>query len=149
MKDTNDDKAAERIMKVLKENGYLVSKNDVLWILDHMAEELDKQVTEAKSILERKVFCEVITATQEIRVITELPDVSEENINIRIIDKDLFINAEGQKRSYYEVVHLPNGVSKRGLKSTFVNGVLEILLKKRDNAPKFRRSSFWATISNP
>ena len=136
-------------MRVLKENGYLVSKNDVLWILDHMAEELDRQVTEARSILESKVFCEVITTAQEIRVITELPDVSRKNINIRISDNDLFINAEGQKRIYYEVVHLPDGVSNRGLKSTFVNGVLEILIKKRDNARKSLKSSYWATISNP
>ena len=130
--DPNDDIAAERIMRLLKANGYLVSKNDVLWILDRMTEELGKQVTEVKSILEKKVFCEVITSAKKIRVITELPDVLEENINIRISDNDLFINAEGQKRSYYEVVHLPNGVSNRGLKSTFVNGVLEVTLQRRN-----------------
>jgi HSP20 family molecular chaperone IbpA len=120
-------------MRLLRANGYVVSKNDVLWILDRMTEELGKQVTEAKSILEKKVFCEVITSAKKIRVITELPDVLEENINIRISDNDLFINAEGQKRSYYEVVHLPNGVSNRGLKSTFVNGVLEVTLQRRNS----------------
>lgn len=131
--DPNDDIAAKRIMRLLRANGYVVSKNDVLWILDRMTEELGKQVTEAKSILEKKVFCEVITSAKKIRVITELPDVLEENINIRISDNDLFINAEGQKRSYYEVVHLPNGVSNRGLKSTFVNGVLEVTLQRRNS----------------
>jgi HSP20 family molecular chaperone IbpA len=120
-------------MRLLRANGYVVSKNDVLWILDRMTEELGKQVTEVKSILEKKVFCEVITSAKKIRVITELPDVLEENINIRISDNDLFINAEGQKRSYYEVVHLPNGVSNRGLKSTFVNGVLEVTLQRRNS----------------
>ena len=129
--DPNDDIPAERIMRLLKANGYVVSKNDVLWILDRMTEELGKQVTEAKSILEKKVFSEVITSAKKIRVITELPDVLEQDINIRISDNDLFINAEGQKRSYYEVVHLPNGVSNRGLKSTFVNGVLEVTLQRR------------------
>ena len=128
--DPNDDIAAKIIMRLLRANGYVVSKNDVLWILDRMTEELGKQVTEVKSILEKKVFCEVITSAKKIRVITELPDVLEENINIRISDNDLFINAEGQKRSYYEVVHLPNGVSNRGLKSTFVNGVLEVTLQR-------------------
>jgi len=131
--DPNDDIAAKRIMRLLRANGYVVSKNDVLWILDRMTEELGKQVTEAKSILEKKVFCEVITSAKKIRVITELPDVLEENINIRISDNDLFINAVGQKRSYYEVVHLPNGVSNRGLKSTFVNGVLEVTLQRRNS----------------
>ncbi|MDP9210378.1 MAG: Hsp20/alpha crystallin family protein, partial [Thermoproteota archaeon] len=70
----------------------------------------------------------VITTTREIKVITELLDVSEEDININIYDNDLFSNADGQKRSYYEVVHLPNGVSGRGLKSTFLNGILEVTL---------------------
>ena len=126
--DINDEIAAKRIMRVLKANGYIVTKSDVLWILDRMTEVLERQVDESNSIPERKVLCEVITTTREIKVITELPDVSEEDININIYDHDLFINAEGQKRSYYEVIRLPNGVSGRGLKSTFLNGILEVTL---------------------
>ncbi|MGE5685034.1 MAG: Hsp20/alpha crystallin family protein [Nitrososphaerota archaeon] len=129
--DTNDEIVAEKIMRILKANGYFVSKSDVLWILNSMTEELERQVDKSNSILERKVICEVITTTKEIKVITELPDVSEEDININIYDNDLFINADGQKRSYYEVVHLPNGVSGRGLKSTFLNGILEITLHNK------------------
>lgn len=129
--DTNDEIAAEKIIRILRANGYFVSKSDVLWILNSMTEELERQVDKSNSILERKVLCEVITTTKEIKVITELPDVSEEDINIGIYDNDLFINADGQKRSYYEVVHLPNGVSDRGLKSTFLNGILEITLHNK------------------
>jgi HSP20 family molecular chaperone IbpA len=129
--DTNDEIVAEKIIRILKANGYFVSKSDVLWILNSMTEELERQVEKSNSILERKVLCEVITTTKEIKVITELPDVSEEDININIYDNDLFINADGQKRSYYEVVHLPNGVSGRGLKSTFLNGILEITLHNK------------------
>lgn len=126
--DTNDEIAAERIIRILKANGYFVSKSDVLWILDRMTEELERQVDEPNNILERKVLCEVITTTREIKVITELLDVSEEDININIYDNDLFSNADGQKRSYYEVVHLANGVSGRGLKSIFLNRILEVTL---------------------
>lgn len=129
--DTNDEIAAEKIIRILRANGYFVSKSDVLWILNSMTEELERQVDKSNSILERKVLCEVITTTKEIKVITELPDVSEEDININIYDNDLFINADGQKRSYYEVVHLPNGVSGRGLKSSFLNGILEITLHNK------------------
>lgn len=129
--DTNDEIAAEKIIRILRANGYFVSKSDVLWILNSMTEELERQVNKSNSILERKVICEVITTAKEIKVITELPDVSEEDININVYDNDLFINADGQKRSYYEVVHLPNGVSDRGLKSTFLNGILEITLHNK------------------
>ena len=128
--DANDDIAAERIMRVLKANGYFVRKSDVIWILDRMTEELDKQVDEYNNILERKILCEVITTANEIRVITELPDVSKEDIDINIYGSDLFINAEGQGWSYYEVIHLQNVVSGKGPKSTFLNGVLEVIIKK-------------------
>lgn len=133
-KDANDDIAAKRIMRLLKANGYLVSKSDVIWILDRMSEELERQIDESNSILERKILCEVITTAKEIRVITELPDVSKEDIDINIYGSDLFINAEGQNRSYYEVIHLPNGISGRGLKSTFLNGVLEVTIKRRSKS---------------
>lgn len=126
--DINDEIAARRIMSILKANGYVVTKSDVLWILDRMTEELERQVDESNSIPERKILCEVITTTREIKVITELLDVSEEDININIYDNDLFINADGQKRSYYGVIRLPNGVSGRVLKSTFLNGILEVTL---------------------
>ncbi len=134
--DTNDEIAAEKIIRILKANGYFISKSDVLWILNSMTEELERQVNKSNSILERKVICEVITTAKEIKVITELPDVSEEDINISIYDNDLFINADGQKRSYYEVVHLPNGVSDKGLKSTFLNGILEITLQKTNKTSR-------------
>ena len=42
--DTNDEIAAERIIRILKANGYFVSKSNVLWILDRMTEELERQV---------------------------------------------------------------------------------------------------------
>lgn len=134
--DTNDEIAAEKIIRILKANGYFVSKRDVLWIINSMTEELERQVNKSNSILERKVICEVITTAKEIKVITELPDVSEEDINIGIYDNDLFINADGQKRSYYEVVHLPNGVSDKRLKSTFLNGILEITLQKTNKTSR-------------
>ena len=127
----NDDIAADRIMRLLKANGYFVRKSDVIWILDRMTEELERQVDEYNSILERKILCEVITTAKVIRVITELPDVSKEDIDINIYGSDLFINADGQDRSYYEVIHLPNVVSGKGPKSTFLNGVLEVIIKKR------------------
>ena len=134
--DTNDEIAAEKIIRILKANGYFVSKRDVLWIINSMTEELERRVNKSNSIVERKVICEVITTAKEIKVITELPDVSEEDINIGIYDNDLFINADGQKRSYYEVVHLPNGVSDKGLKSTFLNGILEITLQKTNKTSR-------------
>lgn len=134
--DTNDEIAAEKIIRILKANGYFVSKRDVLWIINSMTEELERRVNKSNSILERKVICEVITTAKEIKVITELPDVSEEDINIGIYDNDLFINADGQKRSYYEVVHLPNGVSDKRLKSTFLNGILEITLQKTNKTSR-------------
>lgn len=60
-----------------------------------MTEELERQVDISNSILERKVLCEVITTTREIKVITELPDVSEKDININIYDNDFIYQCRG------------------------------------------------------
>lgn len=93
-----------------------------------MTEELERQVDMSNSILERKVLCEVITTTREIKVITELQTFLR-GISILISMTMIYLSMlRVKKRSYYEVVHLPNGVSGRGLKSTFLNGILEVTL---------------------
>jgi len=91
--DINDEIAAKRIMRILNANGYFVTKSDVHWIIDRMTE-LERQVDKYNSILERKVLCEVIITAKEIKVITELPDVSATDININIYDNDLFSKKE-------------------------------------------------------
>jgi HSP20 family molecular chaperone IbpA len=129
-----EDQEVERIKKFLNANGYLFRKSDLAWILNQMAEALDRQVEEASGIVERQLICEVITTAKEVKVVTELPGVSEERIKMNVYDNELEINAENEKRTYYEIIHLPTGADTKVFKSTFLNGLLEVTFEKKNDA---------------
>jgi HSP20 family molecular chaperone IbpA len=126
-----DDQAVNRIKKFLNANGYVVRKTDVAWILNQMTEALERQIEDANGIVERQLLCEVITTAKEVKVITELPGVSEERIKMNVCDNELEINAENEKRTYYEIIPLPPEAATKVLKSTFLNGLLEVTFKKK------------------
>ena len=128
-----DDQEVERIKGFLNANGYLVRKSEVAWILNQMAEALDRQVEEANGIVERQLICEVITTAKGVKVITELPGVCEERIKMNVYDNELEINAENEKRTYYEIIHLPAEADTKVFKSTFLNGLLEVTFDKKNN----------------
>jgi HSP20 family molecular chaperone IbpA len=129
--DDKDDVEVERVKSFLNSNGYLVRKSDVAWILRQMAEALQRQTDEANGLIQRRLLCEVITTAKEVKIITELLGVSEEQIEINAYDNKLEINAENEKRSFYEIIHLPVEADTKVLKSTFLNGFLEVTLRKK------------------
>jgi HSP20 family molecular chaperone IbpA len=127
----DDDFEVERVKSFLNSNGYLVRKSDVAWILRQMAEALQRQTDEANGVIQRQLLCEVITTAKEVKIITELPGVSEDRIEINAYDNKLEINAENEKRSFYEIIHVLVEADTKVLKSTFLNGFLEVTLKKK------------------
>ncbi|TLX86663.1 MAG: Hsp20/alpha crystallin family protein [Thaumarchaeota archaeon] len=128
-----EDQEVERVKKFLNANGYLVRKSDLAWILNQMAEALDRQVEEASGIVVRQLICEVITTGKEVKVITELPGVCEERIKMNVYDNELEVNAENEKRTYYEIIYFPAEADTRVFKSTFLNGLLEVRFEKKNN----------------
>ena len=126
-----EDQEVERVKKFLNANGYLVRKSDLAWILNQMAEALDRQVEEASGIVVRQLICEVITTGKEVKVITELPGVCEERIKMNVYDNELEVNAENEKRTYCEIIHLPAEADIKIFKSTFLNGLLEVKFDKK------------------
>jgi HSP20 family molecular chaperone IbpA len=131
-----DDQAVNRIKRFLNANGYAVRKSDIAWILNQMTEALESQIEEANGIVERQLLCEVITTAKEVKLITELPGVCEERIKMNVYDKELEINAENEKRTYYEIIPLPAEAATKVLKSTFLNGFLEVTFKKKEKKKK-------------
>ena len=134
-----EDQAVRRIKKFLNANGYIVRKSDVAWILNQMTEALERQIDEANGIVERQLICEVVTTANEVKVITELPGVSEERIKMNIYNNELEIIAENEKRRYYEIINLPSEADTKVLKSTFLNGLLEVTLQKKKNRRKLKK----------
>jgi HSP20 family molecular chaperone IbpA len=134
-----EDQAVRRIKKFLNANGYIVRKSDVAWILNQMTEALERQIDEANGIVERQLICEVVTTAKEVKVITELPGVSEERIKMNVYNNELEIIAENEKRRYYEIINLPSEADTKVLKSTFLNGLLEVTLQKKKNRRKLKK----------
>jgi len=120
----------DRIKRFLYENAYFTGKGDIDWIIDQMCEELEYQAEENGSVVQRQLICEVITRGKEVKIITELPGVSKERIKINVHNKELEIDAESEKRRYYEIIHLPIEANTKRLKSTIINGMLEVTFKK-------------------
>jgi HSP20 family molecular chaperone IbpA len=126
-----DANVIDRIKRFLYENGYSAGKGDIDWILDQMSEELEYQAEENGSIVQRQLICEVITRGKEVKIISELPGVSKERIKMNVYNKELKIDAESEKRRYYEIIHLPIEANTKRIKSTIINGMLEVTIKKQ------------------
>jgi len=80
---------------------------------------------------ERQPLSEVSTTDKEVKVTVELPGVSKEQIKIDANDSQVDIKTEDQKRKYHELIDLPAEVNIDSVKSTFINGLLEITLNKK------------------
>ena len=130
-----EDEEIERIKRFLNANGYLVRKSDIAWIFNKISEELDKR-DEENRIVRRDLLCEVITKMKEIKIITELPGASQDRVKINPCGRQLEITAESETKRYYELINLPEQADTHKLKSTFLNGFLEVTLKKNNKRKK-------------
>ena len=79
----------------------------------------------------REPLVDVVDGDKEIRVIAELPGVKKEDINLTVEGKSLEISAETPTRKYRKGLELPSSVELERSKSTFNNGILEVILHKR------------------
>jgi HSP20 family molecular chaperone IbpA len=49
---------------------------------------------------------------------------------MNVYNKELKIDAESEKRRYYEIIHLPIEANTKRIKSTIINGMLEVTIEK-------------------
>ena len=85
----------------------------------------------AKILSERQPLSQVSATDKEVKVAIELPGVSKEQIKINVNDNQVDIKTEDPKRKYHEVIDLPAEVDTENVKSTFINGLLEITFNKK------------------
>jgi len=135
-----EDDGAERIRRFLNANGYHVAKSDITQILNQMAQTLERQIEQSNGFVERPLLCEVIRFSKEIKIIAELPGAFEESININAYDNEIEIEAQSERTSYYEIINLPPEADTKIFKSAFLNGFLEITLKKKRIRNKAHKS---------
>jgi HSP20 family protein len=82
---------------------------------------------------DREPMVDVLEEGNRIRVIAELPGVSEGDITCQVAGDVLTISTKGARRYHAEVL-LPCPAEKEGMESSYNNGVLELKLKKAKKA---------------
>lgn len=90
-------------------------------------------------ISERKPIIDVFESEDEIQVVAEIPGVEKENIKLDTTETSLSIGAKTDDREYSEHVDLPTKIDPNSAKANYMNGVLEVILKRVE--PKEKRKS--------
>jgi HSP20 family protein len=90
---------------------------------------------------EREPLADVTTTDNDIKVAVEMPGVSKENIKINVYDNSLEVTTIGtEQRKYHEVIDLPPETDIETASSTYKNGILEVVFKKKEQSkPKGRQ----------
>ena len=80
---------------------------------------------------QREPLVDIIDEGDQVRVLAELPGVDKDAIHLYVEEHTLTIKVESLERRYYKELSLPSEVVGSSSKSTYRNGVLETILKKR------------------
>ena len=85
---------------------------------------------------EREPLSDVITTDKEVKVVVELPGANKENIKVNAYEGSVEVKADAQDRKYRRVIDIPAAaaanIDVQSVKSTFKNGLLEIVFKRKD-----------------
>ena len=91
------------------------------WILGQRGPEVQK---------ERPIF-DIFDERDHLAVITELSDVREEDISVKVREQKLYICINSQNSKREEEISLPAEVEEEGLIKRYKNNILEVRIKKR------------------
>jgi HSP20 family protein len=89
---------------------------------------------------EREPLADVTATDKEVKVVVEIPGVSKENIKVNAYDNSVEVTTTGTERKYHEVVEIPPETDIETATSSYKNGILEIIFKKKKQTkPKGRQ----------
>jgi HSP20 family protein len=83
---------------------------------------------------EREPLVDVVEADGEVRVVVELPGVEKSDIKLHGTEETIEISVDTTNYKYYKEIELPAKVKVREAKSTYKNGVLEVVIPKIETA---------------
>ncbi|MDE1829359.1 MAG: Hsp20/alpha crystallin family protein [Thaumarchaeota archaeon] len=84
-----------------------------------------------KLTAEREPLADVITSEKEIKVVVEMPGVEKENIKVNSHDHSVEILADTPTRKYQKEVEVPEDADMESVKSSYKNGILEVIFQKK------------------
>ena len=86
---------------------------------------------------EREPLVDVSSTDKEIKVIVEMPGIKKENIKINTYEDSVEITSNHPQRKYHKVIDLPPEADIETVRSTYNNGILEVIFnKKKESKPK-------------
>ncbi|HJY15409.1 MAG TPA: Hsp20/alpha crystallin family protein, partial [Nitrososphaeraceae archaeon] len=86
---------------------------------------------------EREPLVDISSTDKEVKIVAEMPGIKKENIKINAYENSLEIISNDPQRKYHKVIDLPPEADIETVKSTYNNGILEIVFnKKKQTKPK-------------
>ena len=85
---------------------------------------------------EREPLVDIMETNDAVQVVAELPGVDKEDIQVHGTETALTVSVDTPQRKYYKDIALPVKVKVREARSTYKNGVLEIILPKAETENK-------------
>ena len=81
---------------------------------------------------DREPLVDVMQEGNDVVVVTELPGVEKQQINLESTDRALKITVNSPKRRYLKEMEMPHLVDPKTARATYKNGVLEVRFHKTE-----------------
>ncbi len=75
---------------------------------------------------------DIIEGENDVAITVEIPGVEKEDINLTATEDTLEIKVDSPKRKYHKRIDLPCNVKTKSTKATYKNGILDIVLDKKE-----------------
>ena len=86
---------------------------------------------------EREPLIDISSTDKEVKIVAEMPGIKKENIKINAYENSVEIISDDPQRKYHKVIDLPTEADIETVKSTYNNGILEVIFnKKKQTKPK-------------
>jgi HSP20 family protein len=79
---------------------------------------------------DKESLAEVNVYDKEVKVVLEMPGVSKEHIRIQAYENSVEVSSDHPQRKY-QVIDIPRVADIKTIRSTYKNGILEIVFKKK------------------
>ncbi|HLN33985.1 MAG TPA: archaeal heat shock protein Hsp20 [Nitrososphaeraceae archaeon] len=80
---------------------------------------------------EREPLVDISATDKEVKIVVEMPGIKKENIKINAYENSVEIISDNPQRKYHKVIDLPTEADIETVKSTYNNGILEIVFNRR------------------
>jgi HSP20 family protein len=81
---------------------------------------------------EREPLSDVSLTDKEVKVIVEMPGVPKDKIKVNAYQGEVEIISQDPQRKYHEIVEIPPEADVETVRSSYNNGILELVFKKKE-----------------